>query len=804
MRLEFLEALRRARAAAGQAVSRGVGWAPLLAAALCGAVPARAASSARLNILVDIQGIAGVIDLTAVPGGSAGTIALSWTEPYHPGGAPPFSYDLRVSSVAQIPDDAAFLAAAPLSAFSPSVPPAPGAGGGAAGFVVTGLAQGVTYYFAIRENDGGVKHGAWARIPAKGWNVNNFAASIEPAAPAEGAIIAVYESSVTASWAASLNTTDYVLIASTSPAYAPVAASSTTLSSAAALSGLSPNTTYFLAVSACGSGCSTFASIGSTITLAAPAVSLSATALSSSTVSVEWGANGNPLGTSYLVEIGTDGLSFSAAGVSTAPAASLSGLAGGVTYYFRVVAANAAGVQAAPSNVLSVLTPTGPAPSAPTGLAAAAGVLAVSLRWDALPPPLQGSGLLFYRVSRSTYAAFGFVSLATTTAVSYVDKPLRAGVTYYYRLSARDSASAEGPFSASAGAAAYTLLPMEPIGVKVQASSATITLSWSPTTRFIDGAAFPSTGAATSDELAGYSVYRSTDICAPHFVKVASLPATATALTDDTGGLNYFYRLFSYNSLGLSSSAVTLSTLGERSYFLDDCASRVVLDDKTAASLNADANGVGDIRIAGARRPQDLGNGVFQSFEWRALLNGASQIKNFVLPKPARVVLHFDVQNGKPVPGAARVAGGPSVNDLGAYWYNGAEFKKMYGRVDPAAQTVTVESPNLGVYQIRALARAAGAVFDLSNLSSRVITPNGDGLNDVAIFTYDPGPRNITAAGRIFDLQGAAVADMVPGLVPNTLTWDGRMNGAAAAGGVYVYRITGDGKAFTGTVVVAR
>jgi len=85
-----------------------------------------------------------------------------------------------------------------------------------------------------------------------------------------------------------------------------------------------------------------------------------------------------------------------------------------------------------------------------------------------------------------------------------------------------------------------------------------------------------------------------------------------------------------------------------------------------------------------------------------------------------------------------------------------------------------------------------------------VITPNGDGLNDVAIFTYDPGPKNVQAAGRIFDLRGAAVADMAPGLVPNTLTWDGRMNGRPASGGVYVYRITGDGKTFTGTIVVAR
>ena len=138
------------------------------------------------------------------------------------------------------------------------------------------------------------------------------------------------------------------------------------------------------------------------------------------------------------------------------------------------------------------------------------------------------------------------------------------------------------------------------------------------------------------------------------------------------------------------------------------------------------------------------------------------------------------------------------------FWYNGSEFKKMYGYVEAIAQTVTVESPNLGLYQIRSLFRADGAVFDLSNVSGRVVTPNGDGLNDLIIFTYDPGPRNISARGRIYDMTGAFVADMVPGLVPNTVVWDGKMNGRSASSGVYVYKIEGDGKTYTGTVVVAR
>ncbi|MCR4294674.1 MAG: gliding motility-associated C-terminal domain-containing protein, partial [Elusimicrobia bacterium] len=159
---------------------------------------------------------------------------------------------------------------------------------------------------------------------------------------------------------------------------------------------------------------------------------------------------------------------------------------------------------------------------------------------------------------------------------------------------------------------------------------------------------------------------------------------------------------------------------------------------------------------------------------------------------------------GLSVAGNGAAPASVSPKNVGIYWHNGSEFKKMYGNVDTNAQTVTVESPNLGLYQIRSLFRAEGAVFDLSNISGRVVTPNGDGLNDHIIFSYDPGPRSVQARGRIYDMTGAFVADMETGLVPNTIVWNGKMNGRAASSGVYVYKIEGDGKTYTGTVVVAR
>jgi hypothetical protein len=1175
-----IEALRRLHRAADKAVRRAVVWAPLAAAVLGGASFARAASRAYLNITVRVNGITSITDLSAVQAASSGTVSLSWTEPYHATGTPPFSYDVRVSTVGQIANDTVFSTSPLLSVFSPSAIPSPGAGGGAAAFTVAGLSGGVTYYFAIREKDSGALNGSWLRTLAPALNVNNYAvpfsttpapvggivtslstttitatwgvapsatdyvlvtstraalppspiwassstasstatvsglfpnttyfmfvsacgvgcspfasigpvvtvaapavsltttsalatsvglnwspngnsagtryliemstdgvsfstappslttttvvAGLSPAttyyfavvaqnfagvlastsnvvtavtgvqqapaagfvtavstfsldaswsvavgatdyvlvvstksavppvliagssttlsstatvaglvpnttyfafvsacgagcspflampstvtlaasavslsttavssttvaltwspdgnpagtkylvelstdgvsfstaaasvstsavvrgltsantyyfavvaqnfagvlagpsdpvivvtpsgaplAPSTGSFVSVTASSITATWAVSLGATDYLLVASTSSALPPltVSGSSTTLSSTATVSGLMPNASYYVFVAACGSGCSPFTALGSTYTLAASAVALSSTSLSSSTIGLVWSPNGNPAGTVFLVEQSTDGVNYATILTSTASAAQLGGLTGGGTYYFEVVSVNGAGVQSAPSNVLFIRTPI-LTPAAPTGVAAGAGLLSVSLTWNALPAGKQGVGLAEYRVLRSTNAGYGFAEVATASGTAVLDKILPAGVTQYYQIVARDLAGTDGPPSATVSATPFTMIPMEPIGLQVAPSSGTITISWTPTSRFFDGTPFVTTGAPNADELQGYSVFRATDVCAPSYVQVSSLSITTTSLTDYTGGLNYYYRLFSYNSAGVSTNTVTLSSLGEFQYFVDDCVTNMALDAGTAAQLAGAANGVGDVRIVGVSRPQDETNGTFKSVEWNASVFGGGAIKNFVLPKPGRVVLGFDTANGAPVPSAAAkgrasglsAAAGPavSVKDLGVFWNNGLQFVKMYGKIDPVGQTVSVESPNMGVYQIRAQARSAGAVFDVSNLSSRVITPNGDGLNDTLIFTYDPGPNNVTPEGRIFDLRGGFVSFMTPGLVPNTLTWNGFMNGVPVHSGVYVYRITGDGKIFTGTIVVAR
>lgn len=97
---------------------------------------------------------------------------------------------------------------------------------------------------------------------------------------------------------------------------------------------------------------------------------------------------------------------------------------------------------------------------------------------------------------------------------------------------------------------------------------------------------------------------------------------------------------------------------------------------------------------------------------------------------------------------------------------------------------------------------------------SRVITPNGDGLNDRIFICFD-NFSDSGVNGRIYTLLGAEVASMGPktsalgtscpgGSLPQFVNWDGRTAEGAVHSGVYVYRIEAEGKTFSGTLLVVR
>jgi len=115
--------------------------------------------------------------------------------------------------------------------------------------------------------------------------------------------------------------------------------------------------------------------------------------------------------------------------------------ANGTTYYYAVTALNAAG-EGAVSAQSSGITPTPAAtvPAAPTGVNASAGNALVTVSWTA------ANGATSYNVYRSTAQGTQGARIGIATTQPYADSTVVNGTTYYYEVTAANSAG-ESPAS---------------------------------------------------------------------------------------------------------------------------------------------------------------------------------------------------------------------------------------------------------------------------------------------------------------------------------------------------------------------
>ncbi|MFD1506959.1 choice-of-anchor D domain-containing protein [Georgenia yuyongxinii] len=186
------------------------------------------------------------------------------------------------------------------------------------------------------------------------------------------------------------------------------------------------------------------------------------------------------------------------------------------------------------------------APEAPTQLVATAGTTAIELSWS----PTASTDAVGYHVYRGTEAGVtaGSTPLNTAplTGTTYSDGTAAPGVTYYYVVTAVDTAGNESAVSNEATGLlteeADTEAPAAPADLTATAGDGVVDLAWA---------------ASTSTDTVGYKVYRSLE---PNVAITGELvsgeaPVTGTTYADTavSNGTTYYYGVRAVDGAGNAS-----------------------------------------------------------------------------------------------------------------------------------------------------------------------------------------------------------------------------------------------------------
>jgi fibronectin type 3 domain-containing protein len=248
-------------------------------------------------------------------------------------------------------------------------------------------------------------------------------------------------------------------------------------------------------------------------------------------VSLTWIASSGATGY-YVQRAMVSGGPYTQIAVPAANSYTNTGLTNGTTNYYVVSAFNSAG-QSANSSQASA-TPMAPAtpPAAPTGLQATAGNAQVSLTWTA------STGATSYHVKRAITNGGPYTQVSAPTGANFADTGLTNGTTYYYVVSALNSAGeSANSTQASATPVAPAAPPAAPTGLQATAGNTQVSLTWT------------TTSGATS-----YHVKRSTTSGGP-YTQVAAPSTTSDTDTVLTNGTAYYYVVSALNAAGESANS---------------------------------------------------------------------------------------------------------------------------------------------------------------------------------------------------------------------------------------------------------
>ncbi|MDE3100575.1 MAG: hypothetical protein KGJ88_13985, partial [Verrucomicrobiota bacterium] len=184
-----------------------------------------------------------------------------------------------------------------------------------------------------------------------------------------------------------------------------------------------------------------------------------------------------------------------------------SSVTNGTTYYYVVSAVNSGGESANSSEASA--TPSAPtAPPAPTGLTATAGNAQVALSWTA------SSGATSYNVKRATTSGGPYTTITNVSSTSYTDSSVINGTTYYYVVSAVNSAGESANSSEASATPSAPAAPAAPTNLTATTMKQPghIQLTWTQ---------------SSSPNITSNNIYRSTTSGGPYTLVTTLSAATS-------------------------------------------------------------------------------------------------------------------------------------------------------------------------------------------------------------------------------------------------------------------------------------
>jgi len=169
-----------------------------------------------------------------------------------------------------------------------------------------------------------------------------------------------------------------------------------------------------------------------------------------------------------------------------------------------------------------------------------------------------------------------------------------------------------------------------------------------------------------------------------------------------------------------------------------------------------------------------------------------------VFNKPATIsLLYFDLNND----GIVELMDGSKTeveeSRLGIFWWDGYEWRYIGGSVDKKLNTVRAKITHFSLYALFPVGKITPEAL---RPRERIITPNGDGINDYAHFGGTPGDYTI----KILDIAGREIKT-----IKDILVWDGKdNNGNYVESGAYIYQfkviLDEVPKIISGVIVIAK